>query len=115
MSAGDGNVLIKRSFLHDDVQVLLMHKQVKILEWIAIDQKQIGNVAFLDLTEFVAHSHYLSPDAGPALQRLAGETAAHSSPTALRGIPIPSISISQTSPSFKQRVQLLNGTTPFIG
>src|ERR1700741_2066817 len=72
MSAGDGNVLIKRSFLHDDVQVLLMHNQVKILEWIAIDQKQIGNIALLDLTEFVVHSHYLPPDAGAALQRLAG-------------------------------------------
>src|SRR5258708_15654641 len=72
MSSGDGNVLIKRSFLHDDVQVLLMHNQVKIREWIAINQKQIGNVACLDLTEFVAHSHYLPPDAGAALQRLAG-------------------------------------------
>src|ERR1700722_651728 len=73
MSAGDHrSVLIKQSFLHDDVQVFLMHNQVKILEWITIDQKQIGDVAFFDLTEFVAHSHYLPPDAGAALQRLAG-------------------------------------------
>ena len=75
MSCGDGNVLIKRPFLHDDVQVLLMNNQVKIREWIAIYQKQIGNIACLDLTEFAAHSHYLSPDAGAALQRFAGRKA----------------------------------------
>jgi hypothetical protein len=49
-----------------------MYNKVNILEWIAIDQEQIGNEALFDLSELVAHPHYLASDAGAALQCLAG-------------------------------------------
>jgi hypothetical protein len=65
-------VLIKRSFLHDHVPILFMHHKVEILQRVAVHQKEIGKIAFLDLPQFVAQSHHLSADARAALQSLAG-------------------------------------------
>src|SRR5882757_6545174 len=70
-----GTILIERSFLHDDVQVFLMHDEVKIFQWIAVDQKQVGNIAFLHLTKLIAQAHHLSADARAALQSLVGRKA----------------------------------------
>ena len=64
------DILVERALFHDDVQVLLANDQVEIFEWIAIYQKQVGDVAFLHLAEFTAHAHHLAANACAALQRL---------------------------------------------
>src|SRR5580698_5559499 len=67
---GCRDVLVERSFFHDDVQVLLSNDQVQIFKRVAIDQEQVSDVAFLHLAELVAHAHHLAADASAALQGL---------------------------------------------
>src|SRR5580693_3763489 len=68
-------VFVERSLFHDDVQILLANNKVEIFEWIAVNQEQVGDVAFPYLTKFAAHAHHLPADAGPALQGFAGREA----------------------------------------